>query len=210
MNPEDVAAARYKEVRQAREQTAKTEAALEKATNRLEQLRSQLPRAEAGDRTALAEVLVDEKHEPASKAEGIRAEIERQEQRVEALRLAGGEARGQIPTLVSANRATWRRQAMRELDKAKNRYVLAITELEAAREELVDEATLITWIDRGEMGEAANPALSFPRSIEELRADVAHLAAHPDTRRSSPQSEPHTDIGRMRDGAAAASLWAGR
>jgi hypothetical protein len=209
VNPEDTAAGRHKEIRQARERIAKTEAAQAKAISRLEELRGQIGLAEQRDRTALAAAIVDGKREPAGEAGEIREEIVRQELRVEALRLAVDEARNQIGKLVAENRDTWRRQAMRALGKAKGRYTDAIAELEAARVELVDEATLVTWLDNGDIGEATT-GLALDRMLAEFRADCEQLAAHPDTRRGGPQPEPQIDIGRMRDGAAAASLWGGR
>jgi hypothetical protein len=208
VNPQDLAASRFREIRRAQDQTAKTEAALVEANERLDELRGQLPQAEGRDRTALAAALVDRKREPVAEADEIRVEITRQERRVEALRVAAGNAHAQIGKLVAENRESWRRRAMRTLGKAKSRYEDAIAELEAARVQLVDEATLVTWLDSGELGEAANPALDFPRTIEELRADVGQLATHPDTR--GPQPEPRIDVARLRDGQAAASLWMGR
>ena len=85
------------------------------------------------------EPLIAGKSEPSSEAEELRAETGRQEQRVEALRLAGDRARGQIRKLVDAYRAGWRRQALRELGRNQQRYEAAISEVEAARE------ALVTW-----------------------------------------------------------------
>jgi hypothetical protein len=172
-------------------------------------LRSQLGPAEGRDSERLGEALIAGKSEPSSEAEEIRTEIARQEQRVEALRLAGDRARGQIRKLVDANRAGWRRQAMRELGREKQRYEAAITEVQAAREALIDVATLVSWLDSGDVGEATT-GLALDRMLAELRLDCEQLATHPDTRRGGPQPEPRIDIGRMRDGAAAASLWGGR
>ena len=78
--------------------------------------------------------------------------------------------------------------------------------MHAAREALVDVATLVRWLDSGDVGEAAT-GLALDRMLVELRNDAEQLAAHPGR---GPQPEPQVDIGRMRDGAAAASLWAGR
>jgi hypothetical protein len=110
----------------------------------------------------LGEALIDGKREPPSEAEAIRAEVAQQELRIEALRLAADRARGQIPKLVDANRAGWRRQAMRELIREKQRYEAAINELQAAREALIDVATLTSWLDSGDVGEATT-TLPFSR-----------------------------------------------
>jgi hypothetical protein len=98
---------------------------------------------------------------------------------------------------------------MRELGRESKRYEAAISELQAARKALVDVATMIGWLDSGDVGEATT-GLALDRVLAELRTDVERLAAHPDTRRGGPQPEPQIDIGRMRDGAAAASLWGER
>jgi hypothetical protein len=206
MNPEDAAAERFKPIRQAREHIAKAEQAYASAVARLEELRGKVGPAERHDRERLGEALVAGKSEPPAEAEQLRAEVVRQEARVEALRDATALARGEIPKLVDANRAGWRRQAMRELGREKHRYEAAINELQAAREALVDVATMISWLDSGDLGEATT-GLALDRMLVELRNDAEHLAAHPDRR---PQPEPQIDIGRMRDGAAAASLWEGR
>jgi hypothetical protein len=81
-----------------------------------------------------------------------------------------------------------------------------ILELQAAREALLDVATLISWLDSGDLGEATT-GLPLDRMLAELRNDAEQLAAHPDRR---PQSETFIDIGLMRDGMATASLWEGR
>jgi hypothetical protein len=206
MNPEDAAAERFKPIRSAREQIAKAEQAHAAALARLEELRGKVGPAERRDRERLGEALIAGKSEPSSEAEEIRAETTRQEQRVEALRLAGDRARGQIPKLVDTNRTGWRRQATTELGRERKRYEAAINELQAAREALVDVATLVSWLDSGDLGEATT-GLALDRMLVELRNDAEQLAAHPDRR---PQPEPQVDIGRMRDGRAAASLWGGR
>jgi hypothetical protein len=208
MNPVDLASARFRPVKQALVYIAKAERAQARSRARLEELRAAIGSAEHRDREALGRALVDGKAEPPSEAAQMKAEIEREERRVEALSAEVETAHRQIGRLVAENRESWRRQATRVLGKAKSRYEDAIAELEAARVQLVDEATLVTWLDSGELGEAANPALDFPRTIEELRADVGQLAAHPDTR--GPQPEPRIDVARLRDGQAATSLWMGR
>jgi chromosome segregation ATPase len=206
VNPEDAAAARFRPIAKTREQIAKTEQAHAAALARLEALRGQLAPAERRDSELLGEALVEGKREPLSEAEAIRAEVAQQELRVDALRLAADRARRQIPKLVHANRAGWRRQAMRELGREKHRYEAAISELQAAREALVDVATLVRWLDSGDLGEAAT-GLALDRMLVELRNDAEQLAAYPDRR---PQPEPQVDIEQMRDGRAAASLWVGR
>jgi hypothetical protein len=89
-------------------------------------------------------------------------------------------------TLLSA--AYGRLGPQRERGKAKSRYEKAIAELEAAREALNNEATLLNWLSSGDIAEAATdalggrcgsdpdarPVLAFTRTLEELRRDCEH------------------------------------
>jgi hypothetical protein len=68
MNPQDVAAARYREIRRAKVQIAKTESALAKATERPAALRHELALAEGRDRAARAAALVAGKSEASGHA----------------------------------------------------------------------------------------------------------------------------------------------
>jgi hypothetical protein len=205
--PEDLAASRFRPIRQARDRIAKSEAAHAESVARLERLRAELGPAERHDREALGQALVDGKSEPASVAAKLKAQLEQEERRAEALALAVEAARRQIRALVSSNRPAWRRQAMRELARVKSRYENAIAELEAARDGLSGEATLIAWLDSGASAEAAvdplggrvgtdargRAPMSFSRTLEELRQDCEHLAAHPVTR-DDPASEPRLEL----------------
>lgn len=206
MNPEDLAAERFKPIRRAREQIAKTEAAHARAIGRLEELRGQLAGAEHRDRKALAAALVGGRKDPESEAEEVRREIVQQELRAEALRVAVDDARAEIPALVEDNRASWRAQAMRTLAAARGRYQAAIAELEAARDSLGNEATLVAWISSGALEDAAMDLLggrataiagrkrvSFSRTLAELRRDCEQLAEHPVTR-DEPMPEPRLEM----------------
>lgn len=186
-NPEDLAAAHFKEVRQARERTAKAEAALARSRERCEELRRQLTRAELRDREALGQALVDGKAEPVSEAEQVKAELAHEEERTAALVAAVEASYREIPRLVNEHRTAWKRQGYRALSKAQGRYEKAIVELEAAREEMDGEATLLVWLNDGTMSSAAtdslggrfgSEAVSFVRTIAVLREDCEHLAAY--------------------------------
>lgn len=72
VNPQDLAAARFKPIRQALERIAKAEAACAKSTARREELRSSIGAAEHRDRRALGRALVDGKSEPLSEAAKLR------------------------------------------------------------------------------------------------------------------------------------------
>jgi hypothetical protein len=136
MNVEDLAASRWKPIRQAREEIAKAQGAHARSSARLEELRGQVGPAERRDRKALGRALVDGKNEPASEAALLAAEIEREERRLEALAVAVEAAHGQIAKVVDGNRGDWRRQAMQEPSRAQRRYTAVIEDLAVAREEL--------------------------------------------------------------------------
>jgi hypothetical protein len=193
LNPEDAAAARHKEIRRAREETVRADDALVEARSRLEQLRGQLFTAELRDRERLGEALIANKSEPASEAEKVRTDIAQQELRVEALQSAGVKARGQIPKLVERNRQAWSKQARQELSRLEQLYLDAISEVQAAREALVDVATMISWLESGDMGEATT-GLDIDRILAELRNDAERLAAHPDTPRGGPEPKPRFEL----------------
>jgi chromosome segregation ATPase len=195
MNAEDIAAERWKPIRQAREEIAKAEARLAVSHTQLEKLRAELPRAEAEDRRALGEAIVAGRSEPKPKAEKLRAELAAEKRRNDALMDAVRQAHGEIGRQVEQNRASWHRDALMELGKAQSRYTDAIAELEAARDALSGEASLCVWVSSGSasVAEAASDplsgrvgidaagksAMSFSQVLEELRRDAEHLAAHP-------------------------------
>ncbi len=207
MNPESLAATRWKEIRRAHEQITKAQTAQAKSQARLEELRDQIGPAEFRDRAALGQALVDGKAEPASEAAKLKAELEQEERNGEALALAVQSAHGRIAELVAANRREWRKEALRELSRAVARYRAAITEVEDAREALSSEATLVTWLDSGAGVDAATDLLggrvgtdasgrspvSFSRMLEELRADAEHLAGYPATH-DDPPAEPRLEL----------------
>lgn len=197
MNPEDLAAERHKEIRQARERVAETERAQGKSSTRVAELRAELGGAEYRERQALGAALVDGKAAPPSEAVKLKAELAQEEQNLDARTQAVQDAHGQIGRLVRDNRETWRGQTLLELGKAKSRYKEAIAELEAAREGLGNVATLLNWLSSGDISEAATdalggrrgsdpagrPVLAFTFTLEELRHDCEHLAdAHLATR----------------------------
>jgi hypothetical protein len=207
LNPESLAATRWKPIRQAHEQIAKAQRAQAKSQARLQELRGQIGPAEHRDRAALGQALVDGKAEPASEAARPKAELEQEERNAEALALAVQSAHGQVAELVAANRREWRKETLRELSRAVARYRDAITEVEDAREALSSEATLVTWLDGGAGLDAATDQLggrvgtdasgrapvSFSRMLEELRADAECLAGYPASH-DDPPAEPRLEL----------------
>ena len=206
MNPVDLAEARFRPIRQARAHIQKAEAANDRSRARLQELSGQVGAVEHADRKALGAALVAGRAEPAAEAAKLKAEIAAEERRAEALELAVNDANSQIGRVVDVHRDAWRRQTVRELNRAARRYQAAIAELAAAREALANEATLIGWLDSGEMSEAATEALgAVPRTdnkpvlglstvIEELRRNCDHLTGYPDRPRGGPQPEPRFEM----------------
>lgn len=207
MNPESLAATRWKEIRRAHEQITKAQTAQAKSQARLQELRVLIGPAELRDRAALGQALVEGKAEPASEAAKLKAELEQEERNAEALALAVQSAHGQVAELVAANRREWRKEALRELSRKVARYKDAITEVEDAREALSSEATLVTWLDSGAGVDAATdllggrvgtdasgrPPMSFSRMLEELRADAERLAGYPASH-DDPPAEPRLEL----------------
>jgi hypothetical protein len=196
VNAEDLAADRWKPIKQAREQIAKSEAALAASRTRLEELRSVIPATEARDREALGAALVDGKNEPTPEAEQLRTELAAEERRNDALQAAVERARGEIGRRVQQNKSGWYRLTLGDLTKAEGRYLAAIDELGAARDGLSDAASLLRWISAGgaATAEAANdslagrvgtdianpgPPVSFSATIAELRRDAQRLSDSP-------------------------------
>jgi chromosome segregation ATPase len=203
-NPEDLAAARHKEIAKAREQIAKVEGALATSRERQEKLRNQITAAEMRDRENLGAALVDGKPEPPPEAAQVKAELARQEERTAALYAAYQAAHGEIPRLVAEHRAEWVRRGEQEMGKARSRYQKAIAALEAAREAMDGEATLVAWLQSGAASNAANDSLggrhgteavSFDRTLEVLREDCEHLAAYPSrVANPAPVPEPRYEM----------------
>jgi hypothetical protein len=208
VNAEDLAAARWKQIRQAREQIRQAEAAHAASSARLDELRSAIPEAERRDREALGEAIVAGKAEPKPEAEQLRAELAAEERRNDALTGAVERARGEIGRQVEQNRSGWYRDTVRDLSQAGKRYTDAISELEQARETLSSAASLCVWISSGgsPVAEAATNTLSgrlgdvsgqagmgFSAVVAELRADAEHLVAHP-AEYDEPASRPNLGL----------------
>lgn len=194
MNAEDLAAGRWKPIKQAREKIAKSESVLTASHDRLEKLRREIPAAEGRDRKALGAALVEGTSEPEPEAEQLRAELVAEERRNEALAAAVDWARAGIRRQVEQHRRSWHRDALGELGRAEKSYLATINDLETARQALSDAASLCVWISGGgaPVTEAATEVLSgrlgdasgrsgmgFSAVLAELRADAAHLTAYP-------------------------------
>jgi hypothetical protein len=206
--PEDLARSRFKPVAKVFEKIARLGTELAETRARVEQLKTEQASAAHRDRQAYAAALSEGKGKPSSREEAkVTAELEDAELKAEALALAVDDALDERAKLLERNRSGWRREAIRELAKARSRYASAIAELEAARDALSGEATLIAWLDSGAVGEAASDRLggrigtdasgrspiSFSRTLEELRRDAEYLAMRP-VNRDDPVAEPRPEF----------------
>src|SRR5215211_2444131 len=160
MNPEDLARQRFKPLQGVHEKVARLSAELQETRAQVEQLKNEQTAAAHRDRLAYAIALSEDKGKPSSCEEArVSAELEDAELKAEALNLALDAAFDERARLIEQNRSSWRRQSMRELAKAANRYQDAISELESARDALSGEASPITWLDSGASADAASDPL---------------------------------------------------
>jgi hypothetical protein len=192
--PESLAAERFRELRKLDEKVKRLSQDLAEARQAGERLEGDRAAAERRDRQAYAAALAEGRGRPARREEEkVASELEDTELRAEALRLAVDSALDERAKLLAANHPLWRRVAMKELARARTRYDNAISELEASRDSLSDEAALVSWLDSGSSAAAATDLLggrtgadregrqpvNFSRTIEELRRDCEHLAEFP-------------------------------
>jgi hypothetical protein len=212
-NPVDIIAGRHKEIRKARERITKVADTLERERARLATLTAQVGAAEIADRQALGESIVAGRPEPPSEAAALRAEIETQERRVEALVGTLAEAERAVANVAREHSSAWSREQMREVAKAQARYGAAIDELAAARDAFAAETGALGWLlapDGGQVspvnallagrGGTVNgrPPLSIDTVLHELRQDVAAIAGWV-TDRSDPPPEPRFELVRRAD-----------
>jgi hypothetical protein len=195
VNPTDLACERWKPFRQAQERIEKAFTAYQEAQARLAELRSRLEPAAAADSLALGKAILAGKAEPKSEADAIREEIQAQERRVSALERAHAEALAQIADVIAEHKSSWHREALSGIAKAGTRYQAALSELEAARENLSSAVGLSAWVASGgaATGEPANDRLSgdsgglgFTQVLQALRADLEHLTYFDPIERARP------------------------
>jgi hypothetical protein len=189
VNPEDLARRRWKAVNKKVEERSRLVRELNETNERLASLREELPRAEQADCQAFAAALGQGKAEPERQAEQISARITIEERRAEAAALGIENAERALRELCARN-ATWRGDTLRSIVKARLDYQEAIAALEAAREALGDEVSLIGWLANGDMASPVNdrlaghvavdgqPSLSFTQVLLALSADAEEIATH--------------------------------
>jgi hypothetical protein len=194
MNPEDVARARFRPLAKVYDKTTALATELQETRGLVERLTNEQTAAAHRDRLAYADALSKGEPRPAKREESkARAAREDAELKSEALAIAVDSALDERAKILDRHRSGWKREAMRELARARGRYEDAIAELEAARDALSNEASLIAWLDSGASADAASDPLggrigadaqgrqplSFARTIEALRQDAANIAEYP-------------------------------
>ncbi len=189
MNPVDLIASRHKELRKAREEIGKVQAALDRERARLTELQAGIAAAEQRDRKALGDAIVSGSPDPASESDALRADVEQQQRRIDALLAALSHTQQNVAEVVRQN--AWSRDQMREVEKARLRYAAAIEELERARDVFADETGALAWLFDPEGGQSSpinavlagrtgdlrgRPPLQMGKVLDELRADLAQVA----------------------------------
>ena len=143
--PTDLLTKRHKSYRQAQERYQRATAAREAAQQRVAEFESELARAEAHDRISLGDALVDGQRPARREADSVRPRFEESKREAEAIAYAEERAAGALDRLPREHKA-WLRAATRSLEKARERYTAAIGELAQARDQLADEATLLSFL----------------------------------------------------------------
>jgi chromosome segregation ATPase len=146
VNPTDLLAQRHKAYRQAQERYHRATAAREAAQQRVSELESELASAEARDRISLGDALVDGHRPGKPEADSVRPRLEDAKREAEALAYAEQRAAGNLDRLPREHKDDWLQAATRSLGKARDAYTAAITELARARDQLSDEAVLVTFL----------------------------------------------------------------
>jgi multidrug efflux pump subunit AcrA (membrane-fusion protein) len=171
MNPTDLLAGRHKAYRQARDRYLRATAAREQAQQRVNELERELATTEARDRVDLGEALVDKRKPPAAQADAARATLQAAKRDMEALQYAEQRAARKLDTLPRENKEAWLGRAERDLRSTRDDYRDAIGQLDQAREQLVNEATLVSYL--------ANDGIYSQPLIHALQRPGAHGTVEP-------------------------------
>lgn len=210
LNPTDLLAERHKSYRQAQERYQRAMAAREAAQERVAELKSQLAAAEARDRVSLGDALVDGRRPSRPEADSIRPRLDEAKREVEALAYAEERAAGALDRL-PRERDEWRRAARRSLDKARTAYRDVIAELIHARDQLSDEATLLSYLENhGQYVQAITGAIQPPSgqpiSFDVLTKAMLEEAGNVEERArrdpNLPQPEPAFHLASSRGGGS--------
>lgn len=163
VNPTDILSRRHRSYRQAQERYQRAVTARQDAQQRVAELESELAAAEARDRVALGDALVDGRRPSKAEADSVRPRLEDAKREAEALTYAEQRAAGTLDRLPREHKGDWLRQASRDLAKARDAYTAAIGELSRARDQLSDEAALVSFLaSEGHYTEPLTGALHRP------------------------------------------------
>jgi hypothetical protein len=210
VNPTDLLAQRHKGYRQAQGRYQRATAAREAAQQRVAELESELSVAEGRDRVALGDALVDGRRPSKPEADSVRPRLDEAKREAEALAFAEERAAGALGRLPREHKNEWLRAAARSLDKARAAYTDAIAELARARDQLSDEATLVSFLEND--GQYTQPltgaiqrpgahgtveAINFSQLIELMHAEVGGIEekARLDLNRPMPEPQLHLASG---------------
>jgi len=146
VNPTDLLAQRHKAYRQAQERYRRATAARETAQQRVSELESELAAAEARDPCGAWRCAVDGNRPGKPEADSVRHRLEDAKREAEALSYAEQRAAGNLDRLPREHKDDWLSAAVKSLNKARDAYTAAINELARARDQLSDEAVLVTFL----------------------------------------------------------------
>lgn len=145
-HPTDLLTQRHKSYRQEQERYQRAVAARQDAQGRVTELESELARAEARDRVALGDALVDGRRPAKPEADNVRPRLEEAKRDAAALVDAEQRAAAALDRLPREHKDDWLRAATRSLKKAQAAYTAAISELARTRDQLSDEAALVNFL----------------------------------------------------------------
>jgi hypothetical protein len=146
VSPTDLLAQRHRAYRNAQDRHRRAIAARESAQQRVSELESELSAAQARDRVALGDALVDGNRPGKPEADSVRARLEDAKRDAEALAYAEQRAAGNLDQLPKEHKDDWLGAATRSLQIARETYTAAIAELAQARDQLSDEAQLASFL----------------------------------------------------------------
>lgn len=163
VNPTDLLAERHRPYRAARDRYQRAGAEREKAQQLVSELERELAIAEARDRDARGEALIDGRKPPADQADDVRAALEAAKRDVEDLQYAEQRAASKLDTLPGEHKDAWLERAERDLRNVRDAYVAAVNSVDQLRERLVNEASLVSYlVNDGTYAQPLGHALQRP------------------------------------------------
>lgn len=205
-NPTDLLSQRHKGYRQAQERYQRATAARE-AAHRLWPSSSRgwrPPRPATGSTLAMRSSM-DSAHP--SPSDSVRVRLEEAKREREALVYAEERAAGALNRLPREHKTEWLRAATRSLHKARAAYLDAIDELARARDQLSDEATLVSFLENdGQYVQAITGGIQrpgvhgtvesfdFSLLVKSMRREAAGVEEKARRDPNRPQPEPRFEL----------------